>query len=107
MLADENVLTHVLVHFIAILSLLNVFSHVTDCTEAKTMSHVPPVQFEAAVMSPFALTVMLAFVNVPTSEFTVARVRAVAHVASHVCVAFDTRPEYCEFVALSHVFVPL
>lgn len=34
----------------------------------------PPVPFEAAVMSPFAFTVMFALVNDPTFELTVAKV---------------------------------
>jgi len=45
---------------------------------------LPALPLLAAVTSPLALTVMLAFVKEPTLEFTVARVRAVAPVASPV-----------------------
>lgn len=43
---------------------------------------LPPLPVLAAVIRPFAFTVTLAFVKEPTLEFTVARVRAVAPVAS-------------------------
>ena len=60
---------------------------------------------EADVTNPFAFTVTL--LNVPMLLFTVARVSTVAPVASPVCVALLTNPEYKLFTALSPVFVPL
>ena len=59
---------------------------------------------EADVTNPFAFTVTL--LNVPMLLFTVARVSTVAPVASPVCVALLTNPEYKLFTALSPVFVP-
>ena len=64
----------------------------------------------AAVTNPFALTVIavdcVALPKLPTLPLTVARVKAVAPVASPVWVAFETSPEYCELVALSPVLLP-
>ena len=55
------------------------------------------VALPAAVIKPFALTVKVgaavALPKAPTLELTVANVRAVAPVASPVCVAFETSPE--------------
>ena len=46
-------------------------------------------------------------VGLPASATSVLIVSAVAPVTSPVCVALLTSPLYCEFVALSPVFVPL
>jgi len=68
---------------------------VSDASFATVISvGVPPaLPLLAAVISPFPLTVIFAFVKEPTLLFTVASVRAVAPVASPVCVALLTRPE--------------
>jgi hypothetical protein len=48
----------------------------TDSPTLDTPPPPPPEPFDAAVIKPLALTVMLAFVNEPTLELTVASVRA-------------------------------
>ena len=64
-----------------------------------------------AETKPFAFTVALnvevELPKVPILAFTVANVKTVEPVASPVCVALETNPLYCEFVASFPVFVPL
>lgn len=64
----------------------------------------PPLPFAAAVTSHLAFTVMLAFVKDPTLPLTVARVRAVSPVASHVWVALVTS-EVFSAIAVSIVSI--
>lgn len=100
----------VIVIFVPATSSASVCARLAELKSDTAVLGIEIATLDIAVTSPFALTVgeatCVALPKVPTFEFTVARVRAVAPVASPVWVAFDTSPEYRVFTALSPVFVP-